>query len=119
MCSESGVTLDAAISLSKGLKSHTRYQIKPNDFSLRAFSSFVQGGALRKNIDKFVVIRLCCFVVLNLLSYYNSLDGGRLQVLRVAYNNIRTRGFSAIAMCLPLVMYAISSPALSLCMIST
>jgi hypothetical protein len=70
MCSESGVTLEAAISLSKGLKSHTRYEIKPNNFSLCAFSSFVQGGELATEIDKFVVIRLCCFVVLNLLSYY-------------------------------------------------
>jgi hypothetical protein len=33
--------------------------------------------------------------------------------LRMAYNSIRIRGFSAIAMCLPLVMYAISSPALT------
>ena len=37
----------------------------------------------------------------------------------MAYNSIRTRGFSAIAMCLPFVMYAISSLALSPCMIST
>ncbi|KAG0632349.1 hypothetical protein M758_1G321600 [Ceratodon purpureus] len=48
--SESGVTPDAAVSLSKGLKSHTR-----------------------------------------------------LQVLRIAYNNIQTRGFSAIATCLSTV----------------
>ncbi|XP_073389153.1 uncharacterized protein [Physcomitrium patens] len=48
--SESGVTADAAVSLSKGLKSHAR-----------------------------------------------------LQVLRIAYNSIQTRGFSAIAMCFPTV----------------
>jgi Ran GTPase-activating protein (RanGAP) involved in mRNA processing and transport len=48
--SESGITADAAVSLSKGLKSHTR-----------------------------------------------------LQVFRIAYNNIQTRGFSAIASCLSAV----------------
>jgi hypothetical protein len=43
-----------------------------------------------------------------LVDYFFFWIGESLQVLRIAYNNIQTQGFSAIAACLSTVKYVMS-----------